>query len=125
MRARRACRRVRGVAPRGCLSALLSPARRLPRRAMRPWPECRARVPAGSATVLGRACVLPVDAHGVSQSHWDPDEVFDDDLVLPAVPEVVFVREAPMLTDGAQQGHAFLVDLVLGIFVEDHPITVI
>lgn len=74
------------------------------------------RVTAGSAAVLGRACVLPAEAYGVFQAKRSPHELFDDDLLL--------VGEPPMLADDAQHRHLLLVDLVLGVFVEVHPIAV-
>jgi excisionase family DNA binding protein len=83
------------------------------------------RVTAGSAAVLRRARVLPVDADGVLQAKRSPHEVLDDDLVVPGVSEVVLVQETAMLAHSAQHGHLLLVDLAFRVLVELHPIAVV
>src|SRR6185437_14052801 len=67
-------------------------------------------VAAGAAAIFGRASVLSVEAYRVFQTARRPHRRFDDDLVIPAVTEVVLVGEALVVADRAQDGYFLLVD---------------
>jgi hypothetical protein len=79
-------------------------------------PELRkARIP---AHVLRRAGVLAIHAHSELEPQFGAPEVLDDDFVLPGVPKVILIAEAPHSFQGLDHGGGLLVQFVFGVVID-------